>query len=63
MKAMQHQMELLMGSPALRSEEDPSDTPVPRQGRSEPEVKLTKLTNQDDIIEAYLTTFEGMMIA
>ena len=65
MKAMQCQKELLsklMGSPALRSEEDPSDTPVPRQGRSEPEVKLTKLTDQDDI-EAYLTTFERMMIA
>ena len=65
MKAMQCQMELLsklMGSPALRNEEDPSDTPVPRQGRNEPEVKLTKLTDQDDI-EAYLTTFECMMIA
>ena len=65
MKAMQCQMELLsklMGSPALRSEEDPLDTSVLRQGRSEPEVKLTRLTNQDDI-EAYLTTFERMMIA
>ena len=35
-----------MGSPALRSEEDPLDIPFPRQGRSEPEVKLTNKVDQ-----------------